>query len=177
MPLYRLGDIHPQCPAEGSYWLAPDAHIIGDVMIGVDVSVWFGAVLRGDNERITVGKRSNIQEGAMLHTDIGYPLEIGDSCTIGHHAILHGCTLGENTLVGMGACIMNGARIGKNCLIGAYALITEGKEYPDNTLIVGSPARALKTIDEAGVLRLKASADHYVANSKRFARELSLCII
>jgi carbonic anhydrase/acetyltransferase-like protein (isoleucine patch superfamily) len=128
--------------------------------------------LRGDNELISVGARSNNQENAMLHTDMGLPLSIGSDCTIGHHAILHGCTIGDNSLVGMGATILNGAKIGKNCLVGANALVTEGKEFPDNSLIVGSPARAIRTLDDAAAARLTASAAGYVANWKRFAGEL-----
>lgn len=172
MPLYALGNARPQTPPEGQFWIAPDAHVIGAVTLGVDVGIWFGAVLRGDNELIEIGARSNIQEGAMLHTDMGFPLAIGSDCTIGHHAILHGCTIGENSLIGMGATILNGAKIGSNCLVGANALVTEGKEFPDNSLIVGAPARAMRNLDEAAASRLTQAAAGYVANWKRFAREL-----
>lgn len=172
MPLYQLGNLKPETPAEGSFWIAPDAHVIGQVKLGADVGIWFGAVLRGDNEPIVVGDGSNIQEGVMIHVDPGFPVTIGRGCTIGHHAIVHGCTLGDNTLVGMGATVLNGARIGNNCLIGANALVTEGKEFPDNSLIVGSPARAIRTLDDAAVAGLRRSAENYVANWKRFAREL-----
>lgn len=172
MPLYSLGDIRPQLPPEGRFWLAPDAHVMGAVKLGDDVGIWFGAVLRGDNELIEIGARSNIQEGAMLHTDMGSPLIIGADCTIGHHAILHGCTIGDNSLIGMGATVLNGARIGKNCLVGANALVTEGKEFPDNSLIIGSPARAMRTLDDAAALKITQSAAGYVVNWKRFAREL-----
>lgn len=172
MPLYALGDHQPKTPAAGHYWLAPDAHVIGEVELGEDVGIWFGAVLRGDNDPIVVGARSNIQEGAMVHTDLGYPASIGSDCTIGHHAIIHGCTIGDNSLVGMGATILNGARIGKNCLVGANALVTEGKEFPDGSLIVGSPARAIRTLDPQAVAALTASATRYVENWRRFAREL-----
>jgi carbonic anhydrase/acetyltransferase-like protein (isoleucine patch superfamily) len=168
MPLYELDGIAPDLPAPEDFWIAPDAHLIGAVTLGIDVGVWFGAVLRGDNERIRVGARSNIQEGCVLHTDIGSPLTIAEGCTIGHRAILHGCTIGSNSLVGMGATILNGARIGANSLVGANALITEGKEFPDNALIVGSPARAIRALDEAAIHRLTGSADHYVAVWKRF---------
>ena len=172
MPIYALADLMPQLPPAGRFWIAPGAHVIGNVLLAEDVGIWFGAVLRGDNELISVSARSNIQENAMLHTDMGLPLSIGSDCTIGHHAILHGCTIGDNSLVGMGATILNGAKIGKNCLVGANALVTEGKEFPDNSLIVGSPARAIRTLDDAAATRLTASAAGYVANWKRFAGEL-----
>ncbi len=172
MPTYALDDRKPELPAEGHYWIAPDAHVIGAVRFAEDVGVWFGAVLRGDNELIDVGARTNIQEGAMLHTDMGFPMVIGADCTIGHHAILHGCTIGENSLVGMGATILNGAKIGKNCLVGANALVTEGKEFPDNSLIVGSPAKAIRALDASSDAKLRASAAGYVRNFKRFAKGL-----
>ncbi|KQV27558.1 acetyltransferase [Rhizobium sp. Root1203] len=172
MPVYALGGLKPKLPPAGTYWIAPDAHVIGDVVLGADVGIWFGAVLRGDNEPITVGEATNVQEGAMLHTDPGAPVVIGKGCTIGHHAIVHGCTIGDNSLVGMGATILNGARIGNNCLVGANALITEGKEFPDNSLIVGSPARAIRTLDDKAIDGLRTSAERYVANWHRFARDL-----
>lgn len=172
MPIYALGDLTPDLPPQGQFWIAPDASIMGKVKLGVDVGVWFGCVLRGDNEWISIGARSNVQEGTVMHTDPGAPLEIGEDCTIGHRAILHGCVIGDNTLVGMGATVLNRARIGNNCLIGANALITEGKEFPDNSLIVGSPAKVVRTLDEAAIAGLKRSAERYVANWKRFAREL-----
>lgn len=172
MPIYRLGDREPQLPAANRYWVAPDANVIGLVTLGDDVGIWFGATLRGDNEPITVGAGSNIQEGVMVHSDPGFPATIGKGCTIGHHAIVHGCSIGDNSLVGMGATILNGAKIGKNCLIGANALVTEGKEFPDNSLIVGSPARAIRTLDDSAIARLRLSAQNYVANWKRFAKEL-----
>jgi carbonic anhydrase/acetyltransferase-like protein (isoleucine patch superfamily) len=172
MPIYALGDDTPDLPPSGSYWVAPDAHVIGKVTLGTDVGIWFGAVLRGDNEEIVVGKATNIQEGAMLHTDPGHPVVIGEGCTIGHHAIVHGCSIGDNTLVGMGATILNGAKIGNNCLVGANALVTEGKEFPDNSLIVGSPARAIRTLDDPAIEGLKRLAEKYVGNWRRFARDL-----
>jgi carbonic anhydrase/acetyltransferase-like protein (isoleucine patch superfamily) len=172
MPIYRLDGISPYLPEVGHFYIAPDAHVIGNVTIGRDVGIWFGAVLRGDNEPIRVGARSNIQEGSMLHTDPGFPIEIGEGCTIGHHAIIHGAVIGENSLVGMGATLLNGVRLGRNCLVGANALVTEGKEFADNSLIVGAPARAIRTLDEAAVNRLKLSAAHYVENYKRFAKGL-----
>jgi carbonic anhydrase/acetyltransferase-like protein (isoleucine patch superfamily) len=173
MPLHALDGIAPVVPDAGHYWIAPDAHAIGKVTLGVDVGVWFGAVLRGDNERITIGARSNIQEHAMLHTDMGFPLSMGEGCTIGHRAILHGCTLGANVLIGMGAIVLNGAVIGDNSLVGAGALVTEGKVFPPNSLIVGVPAKAIRTLDESAVDRLKASADGYVRNWQRFAKGLA----
>lgn len=172
MPLYALDDIAPSVPADGRYWLAPDARVVGRVILGEDANIWFGAVLRGDNEPMTIGARSNIQDGAVLHSDPGFPLTIGEDCTVGHAAILHGCTIGAGSLIGMGATILNGARIGKGCLVGANALVTEGKEFPDHSLIVGSPARVLRTLDEESVARLKQLSAHYVANAKRFAKGL-----
>jgi carbonic anhydrase/acetyltransferase-like protein (isoleucine patch superfamily) len=172
MPLYSLDDETPDLPAAGRYWIAPDAHVIGRVRLEDEVGVWFGAVLRGDNEWITVGARTNIQEGAMLHTDLGAPLTLGEGCTVGHHAILHGCTVGANSLIGMGATVLNHARIGANSIVGANALVTEGKEFPDNALIVGAPARAIRTLDDAAAARLRLSADHYVANWRRYAGSL-----
>ena len=172
MPIYALDDITPELPEDDRFWIAPDAHVIGRVRLGADVSLWFGCVLRGDNELIDIGEGTNIQEGALLHTDLGFPLSIGPGCTIGHHAILHGCTVGANALIGMGATVLNGARIGANCLVGANALVTEGKTFPDNSLIVGAPAKALRTLDAEAVERLRQSAGHYVENGRRYARDL-----
>ncbi|MDQ1186172.1 gamma carbonic anhydrase family protein [Agrobacterium larrymoorei] len=172
MPIYRLGARVPNLPAPGRYWIAPDANVIGSVTLGEDVGIWFGATLRGDNEPMTVGRGTNIQEGVMVHSDPGFPATIGNHCTIGHHAIIHGCTIGDNTLIGMGATILNGAKIGRNCLVGANALVTEGKEFPDNSLIVGSPARVVRTLDDKAAEGIKKSAEKYVANWKRFAEEL-----
>lgn len=172
MPIYRLGERVPNTPSPDRYWVAPDANVIGSVTLGEDVGIWFGATLRGDNEPITVGRGTNIQEGVMVHSDPGFPATIGEDCTIGHHAIIHGCTIGDNSLIGMGATILNGAKIGRNCLVGANALVTEGKEFPDNSLIVGSPARAIRTLDGEAVKGLTKSAEKYVGNWKRFAEEL-----
>ena len=172
MPLYALGDLEPATPAPDRFWLAPNAIVVGQVELDEDVGIWFGAVLRGDNEPIVIGSGSNIQEGVMIHTDPGHPVKIGTGCTIGHHANVHGCTIGDNTLIGMGATILNGAKIGRNCLVGANALITEGKEFPDNSLIVGSPARAIRTLDDEAVAKLKDSALRYIENWKRFSRDL-----
>jgi carbonic anhydrase/acetyltransferase-like protein (isoleucine patch superfamily) len=172
MPLYALGNLMPKTPDAGHYWVAPDASVIGQVEIGEDVGIWFGAVLRGDNEPILIGRRTNIQEGAMVHTDPRFPVSIGAGCTIGHHAIIHGCTIGDNSLIGMGATVLNGARIGKNCLVGANALVTEGREFADGSLIIGSPARAIRMLDEAAIDGLRRSATNYVGNWQRFSREL-----
>ncbi|CDZ50124.1 MULTISPECIES: gamma carbonic anhydrase family protein [Neorhizobium] len=174
MPIYALGEFEPKTPGPDRFWLAPDATIIGKVELGEDVGIWFGSVLRGDNEPIVVGKGSNIQEGVMIHTDPRYPVTIGENCTIGHHAIIHGCVIGDNSLIGMGATILNGAKIGRNSLVGANALVTEGKEFPDNSLIVGSPAKVMRVLDDEAVEKLKQSAVRYVANWKRFARDLRL---
>ena len=172
MPLYSLGDRRPSLPPEGRFWIAPNATLIGDVRMGEDAGVWFGAVLRGDNEPIAVGARSNIQELCALHTDMGFPLTIGEDCTVGHNAILHGCTIGDGSLIGMGSVVLNGARIGNGCLVGARALVTEGKEFPDHSLIVGSPAKVVRTLDAAAIAGLRASAAHYVENWRRFAASL-----
>ena len=172
MALYRLGEHAPTIADASRIWIAPGTHVIGRVRLGADVGVWFGAVLRGDGEPLEVGERSNIQENAMLHTDPGFPLTVGSDVTVGHHAILHGCTVGERTLIGMGATVLNGARIGAGCIVGANALVTENKEFPDNTLIVGAPAKAVRTLDGAAAEKLRASASHYVANWRRFAAGL-----
>lgn len=172
MPLYALDHEQPQLPAEGDYWIAPNATLVGKVILHKDASVWFGCVLRGDNEALTIGERSNIQEGTTMHTDMGYPLDIGSDCTIGHNAILHGCSIGDNSLIGMGAVVLNGAKIGKNCIVGAKALIPEGKEIPDNSLVVGMPGKVIRTLDEEAVKKLTQSAASYVANWKRFAKGL-----
>jgi carbonic anhydrase/acetyltransferase-like protein (isoleucine patch superfamily) len=169
MPVYSLAGRRPALPSAGRYWIAPNASVIGDVRLGADAGVWFGAVLRGDNEPIVVGARSNIQELCVLHTDMGYPLMIGDDCTIGHNAILHGCTVEEGSLIGMGAVLLNGAKIGRGSLVGARALITEGKSFPDHSLIMGAPAKAVRTLDAAAIESLRNSARHYVQNWRRFA--------
>ncbi len=172
MPIYALGHVAPELPENGRFWIAPDANVIGNVSLGEDVGVWFGVTIRGDNEKISIGARSNVQEGCIFHTDIGFPLTIGEDCTIGHGAILHGCTLGNGVLIGMGAVVLNGAHIPDGCLVGAHALVTEGKFFAPNSLIVGSPARSAKTLDAAGVARLKGAAAHYVQNSRRFKADL-----
>ncbi|UXX83591.1 gamma carbonic anhydrase family protein [Roseovarius pelagicus] len=168
MTLYALGGIEPQPPEDGDYWVAPDANVIGRVSLESGTSIWFGATLRGDNELITVGAGSNVQENTVMHTDIGYPLRIGAGCTIGHKAMLHGCTIGTNSLIGMGATILNGAQIGDNCLIGAGALITEGKVIPNGSLVMGSPGKVVRQLDAQAIAGLKASALHYQENMRRF---------
>ena len=168
MPLYALDDVSPRIDPDVGF-IAPTAVLVGDVVVGPDVGIWFGVVARGDIETITIGARSNVQENCVLHTDTGYPLVIGSNVTIGHAAIVHGCTIGDNTLIGMGATVLNGAVIGKNCLIGANALVTEGKVIPDNSLVMGAPAKVVREIDAAGEAGLTASADRYVANARRFA--------
>lgn len=166
MPLYALDDAEPV--TEGEFWIAPDAHVIGRVTLGDGVGVRFGAVIRADNEPMAIGARTNIQEGAMLHSDRGSPLTVGPDVTVGHHAILHGCTVGEGSLIGMGATVLNRARIGRFSIVGANALVTEGKEFPDFSLIMGSPAKAVRVLDEAQAAALRASATGYVANARRF---------
>ncbi|MHA6689662.1 gamma carbonic anhydrase family protein [Devosia sp. A449] len=168
MPIFALDGIAPQL-APDLGWIAPTAVLIGDVVVGSEVGIWFGVVARGDIETITIGARSNVQENCVLHTDTGYPLSIGENCTIGHSAIIHGCSIGDNTLIGMGATVLNGAKIGKNCLIGANALITENKVIPDNSMVVGAPGKVVREIDAEGEKALTASADRYVRNAKRFA--------
>ncbi|MFZ1680309.1 MAG: gamma carbonic anhydrase family protein [Rhizobiaceae bacterium] len=168
MALYALDGVAPEPCPDGSNFIAPDAQLIGRVVLGRDASVWYGAVLRGDNEPIRVGERSNIQEHCVLHTDMGFPLGIGRDCTIGHRAMLHGCTIEDNCLVGIGAIILNGARIGRGSLVGAGALVTEGKIFPQNSLIIGSPARVARVLDADAVERIRLSAAHYVDNARRF---------
>jgi carbonic anhydrase/acetyltransferase-like protein (isoleucine patch superfamily) len=169
MALWKIDGIAPELAPDGTAWVAPSADLIGRVRLRSQASVWFGAVLRGDNEWIEIGERSNVQDLSVLHTDMGYPLTIGPDCTIGHKVTLHGCTIGANTLIGMGATILNGAVIGANSLVGAGALITEGKTFPDNSLIVGAPAKAIRTLDAEAVARLKKSADGYARNAARYA--------
>jgi len=172
MTIYAFGDSRPQLPPEGEYWVAPSASVIGNVILHPNASVWFGAVLRGDNDPITVGPDSNIQDGSVLHTDMGSPLTIGRGVTVGHKAMLHGCEVGDYSLIGIGAVVLNGVKIGRNCIIGANALITEGKIIPDNSLVVGQPGKVVRERDPAHIAVLQMSAEHYVQNWKRFAAEL-----
>jgi carbonic anhydrase/acetyltransferase-like protein (isoleucine patch superfamily) len=169
MTLYALEGKTPEVAADA--WVAPGSHVIGDIVLGAKTSIWFGATLRGDNERVTIGAGSNVQENSVLHTDMGYPLDVGAGCTIGHKAMLHGCTIGENSLIGMGATVLNGAVIGKNCLIGAGALITEGKHIPDGSLVMGVPGRVVRMLDADAIEKLRQSALHYQEAAARFARD------
>lgn len=170
MTLYALADARPEVSPDA--WVAPDANVIGKVTLGPEASVWFGSTLRGDNEMITVGRGSNVQENCVFHTDMGYPLTVGEDCTIGHKVMLHGCTIGDNSLIGMGATVLNGAKIGKNCLIGAGALITENKVIPDGSLVMGVPGKVVRELDAQAIQRLTASAKHYAENAARFRRDL-----
>ncbi len=170
MAIYQLGDDAPRL-ADGA-WVAASAQVIGRVALGAGASVWFGAVLRGDNEWITVGAGSNVQEGSVLHTDIGFPLTLGEGVTVGHQVMLHGCTVGDGALIGIQAVVLNGAKIGRNCLVGAGSVVTEGKDFPDGALILGSPARVVRMLDEAQIARMRGGAAHYVDNARRFAATL-----
>jgi carbonic anhydrase/acetyltransferase-like protein (isoleucine patch superfamily) len=172
MPLYEIDGSKPTLPEDGSSWVAPSADVIGEARLGKEVGIWFGAVIRADNTPILVGDRTNIQEGAMLHSDPESPLSIGEDCTVGHHAILHGCTIGDRVLIGMGATVLNNAVIGDDCLVGAGSLVTEGKEFPPHSLIVGAPARVVKTLGEEAMAALKASAAGYAARQRRYAAGL-----
>lgn len=173
MTLYALEGVRPTLPANGLYWVAPTAAVIGKVTLGEDVSIWFGAVLRGDNEPIVLGDRTNIQEHVVIHTDPKFPCTVGPDCTIGHRAILHGCTLGANTLIGMGAIVLNGAKVGDNCLIGAGALVSEGKEIPDNSLVMGMPGKVVREITEDQGAIIKRGVASYAAKWKRFTKGLT----
>ncbi|MDA0362089.1 MAG: gamma carbonic anhydrase family protein [Proteobacteria bacterium] len=165
MPIYTLGDISPNLPNSGDFWIAPDANVIGNVTLGLNSSIWFGSTLRGDNDLISIGNSSNIQENCVLHTDKGFPLTVGERCTIGHKAILHGCTIGDGSLVGMGAIILNGAVIGKNCLIGAGSLVSEGKVIPDGSMVLGMPGKVVRSLSERERLNLSNFHEHYIRNS------------
>lgn len=166
MAIYKLDGESPRIA--DTAWVADSAQVIGRVELGEDASVWFGAVLRGDNEWITIGRGSNIQDGSVLHTDMGSPLSIGADVTVGHQVMLHGCTIGDGSLIGIQAVVLNGARIGRNCLVGAGALVTEGKEFPDGSLIMGSPAKAVRQLTSEQVERLALGARHYVENARRY---------
>lgn len=171
MTLYAFDGVSPQVAADA--WVAPGSHVMGRVVLEAGASIWFGAVLRGDNEEIRVGEGTNLQENVVCHTDMGFPLVIGAGCTIGHKAMLHGCTIGENSLVGMGATVLNGAKIGRNCLIGAGALIPEGREIPDGSLVMGMPGKVVRTLDEAAIEGLRRSAASYRAKAAQFAESLT----
>lgn len=171
MTIYALNGQSPTI--DPSAWVAPDANVIAQVTLGAEVTIWFGCTLRGDNEPITIGAGSNLQENVVCHTDPGFPLLVGQGCTIGHKAMLHGCTIGDNTLVGMGATILNGARIGANCLIGAGALIPEGKEIPEGSLVMGMPGKVVRQIDQAGWARMRASAEAYRLKAREYREGLT----
>lgn len=169
--LYQLGDVKVR--AEGDYWVADNAIVVGNVLLKQDANIWFNVVLRGDNDLITVGEGSNVQDGSVLHTDVGYPLEIGPHVTIGHKVMLHGCTIGEGSLIGINSVILNGVKIGKNCIIGANALLTEGKEIPDNSMVLGSPGKVVKTLSPEQGQAIRLGAAHYVENARRFRAEMA----
>src|SRR3954451_20851855 len=173
MPVYSLDGLTPECRETTECWIAPTAVLIGQVRLKRDASVWFGAVLRADDELIEIGERSNVQDNCVFHVDPGYPLTVGDDCTIGHQAMVHGCTIGSNTLIGMCATALNGARIWRNCLIGANSLIPENKVIPDNSLVMGAPGRVVREIDDAGIRSLTQAAALYVARWRRYARGLA----
>jgi carbonic anhydrase/acetyltransferase-like protein (isoleucine patch superfamily) len=166
MALYELDGIAPRLGANA--WVADSAQVMGNVSLGADTSVWFGTVIRGDTESITIGRGSNIQDGSAMHADIGMPIVLGENVTVGHKVMLHGCTIGDDTLIGIGAIVLNGARIGKNCLVGAGALVTEGKEFPDGSMIIGSPAKAVRPLTPEQIASVRQSARHYVENARRF---------
>lgn len=168
MALYTIDGVRVELPRSGDYWVAPNAILIGQVKLGKHASVWFGALVRGDNDLIRIGARTNIQDGCVLHTDEGFPMEIGEGCTVGHMAMLHGCTIGPNTLIGIGATVLNGVRIGSNCIVGAHSLIPEGKEIPDNSLVMGTPGRVVREVSSDDAEHLKKLARHYVNNSARY---------
>lgn len=171
--LYTLDGIAPEVPEDGDYWVAPGARLIGRIILRRGASVWFNAVLRGDNEPITIGEDSNVQDGCVMHTDMGFPLDIGPRCTIGHMAILHGCTIGEGSLVGMGATVLNGAKVGAGALIGAGALVTEGKEIPDGALVMGRPGKVARIMSEEEIEKMRGGAARYRENMRRFRDGLS----
>ena len=170
MALYELDGVAPKL-APGA-WVADSAEVIGKVVLGEDASIWFGAVLRGDNETLTIGRNSNVQDLSVVHSDHGSPTMIGDNVTIGHQVMLHGCTIGDNSLIGIQAVILNNAKIGRNSIVGAGSVVTEGKEFPDNSLIIGSPAKVVRTLDDATAAKLRQSAEHYVDNARRYAKGL-----
>ena len=172
MPIYALGDAKPDLPPDGDYWVAPDATLIGKVRLMKGASVWFGATLRGDNDWIVIGENSNIQDGAVLHTDPGLPLVIGAQVTVGHRVVIHGATIGDRALIGMGAVVLNRSKIGASSVVGAHALIPEGKSYPEKSLIVGVPGRVTRTLTDDEAAMLPRSAESYLANWKRFRADL-----
>ena len=174
MNAYKLGDIGPTLPGADEYWIAPNAMVMGNVILKKNASVWFGAVLRGDNDPITIGENSNVQDNSVLHTDHGSPLTVGANVTIGHMVMLHGCTIGDNTLIGIGSIILNGTKIGKNCLIGAGTLIGENKEIPDNSMVLGSPGRVVRELSPEQAARMSLGSMGYVQNWRRFKAGLAV---
>jgi carbonic anhydrase/acetyltransferase-like protein (isoleucine patch superfamily) len=172
MAIYELDGQAPELPADGNYFIADTATVIGKVRLLNSASVWFGAVLRGDNEWIEIGESSNVQDNATCHTDLGFPLVVGKNCTVGHNVILHGCTLEDGALVGMGSIVMNGAKIGRNSIVGAGAVITEGKQFPEHSLIIGAPARVIRTLDPEQVQRMGSAAKFYANNGPRYVKGL-----
>ncbi|MCZ4314086.1 gamma carbonic anhydrase family protein [Comamonadaceae bacterium G21597-S1] len=171
MATYALGELSPSI--DPSAWVADSAQVIGNVSLAPDVSIWFGAVLRGDTEHMRIGRGSNIQDGSVLHADIGKPLTVGEDVTVGHKVMLHGCTIGDGSLIGIGAVVLNGARIGRHCLVGAGALVTEGKEFPDGSMIIGAPAKAVRQLTPEQIEGLRGSARGYVENARRFRTTLA----
>jgi carbonic anhydrase/acetyltransferase-like protein (isoleucine patch superfamily) len=172
MAIFELDGQRPDLPQDNRYWIAETAVVVGKVRLLTDASVWFGSVLRGDNEWIELGARSQIQDNATLHTDPGFPVVIGDDCVIGHNVVLHGCRIASNSLIGMGAVVLNGAKIGPHCLVGAGALVTEGKEFPERSLIVGAPARCVRTLDDSAAREIAQAADIYVKRWQHYAKGL-----
>jgi carbonic anhydrase/acetyltransferase-like protein (isoleucine patch superfamily) len=172
MPIYEFEGQAPEFPPDGQYYIADSAVVIGRVRLKAEASVWYGAVLRGDNEWIELGERSQVQDNCTLHTDPGFPLTIGRECVIGHNVILHGCSVGDNSLIGMGAILLNGAKIGANSLVGAGAVVTEGKSFPDNSLIVGAPGRVIRTLDDKAAEMIRGGADVYVRRWQRYKQSL-----
>lgn len=170
MAIYEIDGVAPRL-GQGA-WVADSGQVMGNVEVGENASVWFGVVARGDTEVIRIGRNTNIQDNSVLHADVGSPLTIGDNVTVGHQVMLHGCTIGDNSLIGIQSVVLNNARIGRNCIVGAGSVVTEGKEFPDNSLIIGSPAKVVRTLDEAAAQKLRESAEHYVANAHRFAKGL-----
>lgn len=174
MTVYSLGGITPTLPETSQFWIAPDANVIGKVTLAEATLIWFGATLRGDNEHLSIGYGTNIQENAVLHTDTGFPLSVGENCTVGHRAILHGCTIGDLCLIGMGAMVMNGAVVGQNCLIGAGALVTEGKDIPEGSLVIGAPARVVRALTPDEVKAIRASALNYQEKMRKYRAGLKV---
>ena len=170
MALYELDGVAPQ--VADSAWVADSAQVMGNVQLGADTSVWFGAVIRGDTETIVIGAGSNVQDASVLHADRGFPLVVGERVTVGHQVMLHGCDIGDGSLIGIGAVVLNGAKIGKNCLVGAGALVTEGKAFPDGSMIIGSPAKAIRELTPEQIAGLERSAQHYIENANRYRKGL-----